>query len=75
MEAGGQYMFNRKWGVMLEVPYWSRYYKGAMTATTPTFIRYQDSTPSAISGSRECTPGLSEDMSTGLLAGAKVPSG
>ena len=24
MEAGVQYMFNRDWGVMLEVPYWER---------------------------------------------------
>jgi len=27
--VGGQYMFNRSWGAMLEVPYWERNYRGA----------------------------------------------
>jgi hypothetical protein len=27
MTAGAQYMFNRNWGAMIEVPYWVRYFK------------------------------------------------
>jgi hypothetical protein len=74
MEAGGQYMFNRDWGVMLEVPYWSRDYKGAYEGNNSDIHWYQNDSIGDIRIQGMYT-GLSEDMSTGLLMGVKVPSG
>ena len=74
MEAGGQYMFNRSWGLMLEVPYWSRYYKGAYEGNDADIHWFQDDSIGDIRIQGMYT-GLSEDMSTGLLMGVKVPSG
>lgn len=74
MEAGAQYMFNRKWGVMLEVPYWIRDYKGAYQGNNDDLQWFQDNAIGDIRIQGMYT-GLSEDMSTGLLLGAKVPSG
>ena len=73
-EAGVQYMFNRDWGVMLEVPYWERYYKGAYNGNNADIHWFQDNSIGDIRIQGMYT-GLSEDMSTGLLAGVKVPSG
>ncbi len=74
MEAGGQYMFNRSWGLMLEVPYWSRDYKGAYEGNNDDIRWYQNDSIGDIRIQGMYT-GLSEDMSTGLLMGVKVPSG
>ncbi len=74
MEAGVQYMFNRDWGVMLEVPYWSRDYKGAYDGDNAGIRWYQNDSFGDIRIQGMYT-GLSEDMSTGLLMGVKVPSG
>ncbi len=74
MEAGVQYMFNRDWGVMLEVPYWSRDYKGAYDGDNAGIRWYQNDSFGDIRIQGMYT-GLSEDMSTGLLMGGKVPSG
>jgi len=74
MEAGGQYMFNRSWGVMLEVPYWSRDYKGAYNGNNADIHWFQNDSIGDIRIQGMYT-GLSEDMSTGLLMGVKVPSG
>ncbi len=74
MEAGGQYMFNRDWGVMLEVPYWSRDYKGAYDGNNADIHWFQNDSIGDIRIQGMYT-GLSEDMSTGLLMGVKVPSG
>ena len=74
MEFGGQYMFNRNWGVMLEVPYWVRDYKGAYQGNTEDIHWYQNNSIGDIRVQGMYT-GLSEDMSTGLLMGVKVPSG
>jgi hypothetical protein len=74
MEAGGQYMFNRSWGVMLEVPYWVRLYKGAYVGNNSDINWHQNNSIGDIRIQGMYT-GLSEDMSTGLLAGVKVPSG
>ena len=73
LTAGLQYMFNRSWGAMVTVPYWIR-----------TF-RTEGDTPDEIDQFRHanfgdlrlwgmCT-GLLEDMSLGLLAGFKLPTG
>jgi hypothetical protein len=74
MEAGGQYMFNRSWGVMLEAPYWIRTYKGAYEGNTEDIQWHQNNSIGDIRLQGMYT-GLSEDMSTGLLLGVKVPSG
>jgi hypothetical protein len=74
MEAGGQYMFNRSWGLMVEVPYWSRYYKGAYDGNNADIHWFQNDSIGDVRIQAMYT-GLSEDMSTGLLAGVKVPSG
>jgi hypothetical protein len=74
MEFGGQYMFTRNWGAMLEVPYWVRDYKGAYEGNTEDIQWHQNNSIGDIRIQGMYT-GLSEDMSTGLLLGFKVPSG
>src|SRR5262249_50097329 len=69
---GAQYMFNREWGVMLEVPYWYRYFKTQPSPGEIQRINFNSLGDIRIEG---MFTGLSEDMSTGLLAGIKVPSG
>ncbi len=69
---GAEYMINRNWGVMAEIPYWSRYFK-----TTGDQGQIQGFTHDALGDVRiyGMYTGLQEDMSTGLLAGLKLPSG
>jgi hypothetical protein len=74
MEAGVQYMFNRNWGAMLEVPYWVRDYKGAYVGNNSDINWFQNNSIGDIRIQGMYT-GLSEDMSNGLLLGVKVPSG
>ncbi|MGA7873981.1 MAG: hypothetical protein WCA22_24080 [Candidatus Binatus sp.] len=74
IEAGVQYMFNRDWGVMLEVPYWVRDYKGAYDGNNSDIHWYQNNSIGDVRIQAMYT-GLSEDMSTGLLMGVKPPSG
>jgi hypothetical protein len=72
--VGAQYMFNRSWGVMLEVPYWERNYKGAYSGNNQDVMEFDTNSIGDIRLLGMWT-GWSEDMSTGLLAGFKVPSG
>jgi hypothetical protein len=72
MTLGAQYMFNRQWGVMLEVPYWQRYFKTTTDSGQIDGFNFDSIGDIRIEG---MYTGLSEDMSTGLLAGVKVPSG
>jgi len=74
MEAGVQYMFNRSWGAMIEVPYWVRDYMGDYEGNNDDIHWYQNNSIGDIRIQGMYT-GLSEDMSTGLLMGVKVPSG
>ena len=71
LTLGAQYMFNRSWGAMLEVPYWYRYFKTQDNGATGRF-NFSSIGDIRIAG---MYTGLSEDMSTGLMAGVKVPSG
>jgi hypothetical protein len=71
LTLGAQYMFNREWGVMFEVPYWYRYFKTAESGQAQRF-NFNSIGDIRLMG---MYTGLSEDMSTGLLAGVKVPSG
>jgi hypothetical protein len=73
LTAGGQYMFNRYFGLMVTVPYWAR------------IFRTEGATPDQIDQFRHANfgdvrvwgmyTGLLEDMSLGLLAGFKLPTG
>ena len=72
--VGGQYMFDRSWGVMLEVPYWERNYRGAYSGNNDDIHSYDTNSIGDIRIMGMWT-GLSEDMSTGFLGGFKVPSG
>ena len=72
--VGGQYMFNRSWGAMIEVPYWQRDYTGAYAGNDGDVMSFNQNSIGDIRLLGMWT-GLSEDMSTGFLAGFKVPSG
>jgi len=69
---GAQYMFNRNWGVMVQLPYADRYFK-----TTGDDGTIQSFEHSAIGDVRieGMYTGFSEDMSTGLRFGVKLASG
>ena len=70
--AGVQYMIDRRWGFMAELPYWDRYFKttdgngneGGFTHGGVGDIRL-----------RGVYSGFSSDMSTGLTFGLKLPTG
>jgi hypothetical protein len=72
--VGVQYMFNRRWGVMLEVPYWERNYKGAYVGNNQDIRSFDMNSIGDIRLLGMWT-GWSEDMSTGLLYGFKLPTG
>jgi hypothetical protein len=72
--VGGQYMFNRSWGAMIEVPYWQRNWTGAQVGNNGDVQSFNQNSIGDIRLLGMWT-GLSEDMSTGFLAGFKVPSG
>jgi hypothetical protein len=72
LTLGAQYMFNREWGVMLELPYTYRYFKSVQDSGQIQGFNFNSIGDIRIQG---MYTGLSEDMSTGLLAGVKVPSG
>jgi hypothetical protein len=69
--AGAQWMYNRSWGVSMEVPYWSRQFKTDGSGSPATF-----SQPS-IGDIRlmGLYTGFSPDMSAGLKFGLKLPTG
>jgi hypothetical protein len=70
--AGVQYMFNRSWGFQAQLPYVNRNFKAQTEdGDAPTFTTHSfgDIRLKAVYS------GLSEDMSTGLTFGLKLPSG
>jgi len=69
---GAQYMFNHDWGVMAELPYWFRYFKSTSDSGQIYGTNFNSIGDIRLEG---MYTGLSEDMSTGLLGGVKVPSG
>lgn len=71
-QVGTQYMFNRKWGIMGELPYWNRFFK-----TTDDSGNVDGFTHNAIGDIRlrGIYSGFSDDMSTGLTFGLKLPTG
>ena len=68
---GGATMFSTKWGVMAELPFWSRTFRTDDGGGVQSFSHaaFGDLRLMAIYG------GLSDDLSTQLEAGVKLPSG
>ena len=71
MLLGGQYMFNNDWGVMAELPVTHR---GFLTADSGTPEEFDHT---ALGDVRLMVnySGFSSDMSTGVIAGVKLPTG
>ena len=70
--AGAQYMFNRAWGVMAEVPYTDRYFKTTDDGGDITSFQHSALGDIRLKG---VYSGFSEDMSTGVAFGMKLPTG
>lgn len=71
--TGLQYMFNRSWGLSVEVPYWQRYFQ----TTDPDTGAIVDFTHGAVGDIRikGVYTGFSADMSTGIIYGVKLANG
>lgn len=69
---GVQFMLDREWGVMGEVPVWNRYFR-----TTDDDGNIASATHTSFGDIRlmGMYTGLSEDMSTGIQLGLKLPTG
>ena len=76
LNLNAQYMFNHAWGVMLMVPYWQRsfYTNDNFGNGSPNVVNHAVHTLSDVRIMGMYT-GFSEDMSTGLLFGLKLPTG
>ncbi len=66
------YMYNRKWGIMAELPYTNRYFKTTDGNGDITAFMHSAVGDIRIKG---VYSGFSDDMSTGLLFGLKLPTG
>ncbi len=71
--VGAQYMFNRKNGVMLDVPYWQRRFI-TTDADTGNLVSFRHASIGDIR-LRGIYTGFSPDMSTGVTYGLKLPTG
>jgi hypothetical protein len=70
--VGAQYLFNRSWGAMIEVPYWNRSFTTTLDdGSIGTFDH------SALGDVRlkGIYTGFSADLSSGITFGLKLPSG
>ena len=72
INTGLQYMFDRSWGIQVELPYNHRYFK--TTNDSGDIVSF---THAAVGDMRVrgIYTGFSQDMSTGLTFGVKVPTG
>ncbi len=74
--AGLQYMFNRSWGIQVEVPYWDRKFTTDQNFPVPppdlVTAQWSDLGDIRIQG---IYTGFSEDLSSGLTFGVKLPTG
>lgn len=77
LTAGGQYMFNRSWGMMVTVPYTIRTFRTEADGQTSDGNQINQYRHSNFGDVRiwGMYTGLLEDMSLGLLAGFKLPTG
>jgi hypothetical protein len=72
--AGVQYMFDRSWGLQVEVPYDDRYFKTTGGASGSDIVSLDWATLGDIRVEGIYT-GFSPDMSTGISFGFKLPTG
>ena len=70
---GGQYQFNRSWGVSVDIPYWQRDFT-TTDEDSGDIVRSQHGAVGDIRIKATYT-GLSADMSTGLTLGVKLANG
>ena len=69
---GMQYMPNRDWGIMVGLPVWDRYREGVDDAGAAFSIHHWAFGDMKLMG---MYTGFSEDMSTAVMAGLKLPTG
>jgi hypothetical protein len=67
-----QYMFDQKWGLMVNVPYWNRYFLTAGDDGNLVPYHYSSLGDLRFTG---VYSGFSDDMCTGLTFGFKLPTG
>jgi hypothetical protein len=72
-QFGGQYMFNRSWGIMGTVPFTDRYFK--TTDDDSGDLLHHQHTAFGDLHLQGVYSGFSGDMSTGVTFGLKLPSG
>jgi hypothetical protein len=70
--AGGQYMFSRSWGAEVEIPYTTRTFNTTDDSGNPLSFNHAAPGDVRVKG---IYAGFSDDMSTGLTYGFKLPSG
>jgi hypothetical protein len=72
LTAGGEYMFNRSWGAEIDVPYWTRGFN--TTDANGDLAGYHHAAFGDVRV-KGIYSGFSDDMSSGLTYGLKVPTG
>ena len=73
---GAQYMFNRDWGVQVEIPFWNRTFRTDVNfGGSPPDIRAQSWNGLGDIRVRGIYTGFSEDLSSGITYGLKLPTG
>ena len=70
---GGQYLFNRSWGISVDVPYWDRTFRTTDPATGE-LLTFRHAALGDIR-IRGLYTGFSADLSSGISFGLKLPSG
>ena len=70
--AGGQYMFNRSWGVQAQIPFADRYFKTRNDANQVVSTHWGSLGDIRLEG---IYTGFSEDLSAGVTFGLKLPTG
>lgn len=70
--AGLHYMFDRSWGVQVEVPYWDRTFRTTADDGSTVTFHHRALGDVRLMG---VYSGFSADMSTGVLVGLKLPTG
>lgn len=72
INAGFQYMFDRRWGIQVELPYGHRYFR--TTDNNGNIVSFTHSAAGDMR-IRGIYAGFSPDMSTGITFGFKLPTG
>jgi hypothetical protein len=70
--VGGRYMFNRDWGISVQVPYWNRLFVTELDNGSIGGFHHDALGDIRVLG---MYTGLSDDMSSGLMFGVKLPTG